>query len=64
MDETLTQHCMLCGECIIDYRGAMVPAGQGPISGWESGEIYVSNTNNPKIYMKQQPCECEIKKCQ
>ncbi len=45
------QRCVLCGEIISDYRGAMVEAGSGPLKGFEEGKtICISELKNPQIF--------------
>lgn len=47
----LIQHCVICGEVIADYRGAMVhPAPTGPIQGWAEGNLFISVATNPTTF--------------
>jgi len=44
------QRCVICGEVVNDYRGAMWPAGQEAPTGFPKGDIYVSAQGNPKMF--------------
>lgn len=58
------QMCVICGEILTDYRGAMVPKGSAPLTGFPSGDIYVSKgsptisqTSNPSPEYKVENCK-------
>ncbi len=54
MDETQVQRCVLCGQVISDYRGAMVPDGMQMPKGFASGDVYVRE-GNPRMTQTDAP---------
>lgn len=64
MDETMVQHCIVCGEVINDYRNAMWPIDQGPPTGYSTGSVYISG-KNPTVFVTTRPNRIEdvIQKC-
>jgi hypothetical protein len=54
MTEEGIQGCVICGEIITDYRGAMVPEGTPPLRGFDAGDIYVLK-GNPTITQTGEP---------
>jgi len=61
----LVQRCVLCGQIICDYRGAMVyPPSAEPPKGWEPGEIFISVKTNPTHIVSQVFDEDEVESCQ
>lgn len=63
MDESLVQRCLICGEAISDYTNTMQPYGTPAPKGFAAGNIYISNTNNPRISTIEEPTEYEIENC-
>ncbi len=49
MDESMVQNCVLCGETICDYRGAVWPIEQSSPKGWGSGDVFLSVKKNPTM---------------
>lgn len=47
MDESMFQHCVMCGEIITDYRNSLW-TGEAP-KGWAAGEVYIRN-GEPKFF--------------
>ena len=64
MDESMVQNCIFCGETISDYRNTMQPIGQPAPRGFPLGDVFVSDTKNPKIFVRELPAEDEFEKCQ
>jgi len=48
MDHEGVQLCTRCGYVLTDYRGAMAPEGQEPLSGWAPGAHIEVITGNPR----------------
>lgn len=48
LDHEGLQRCTRCGYILTDYRGAMVPIDQPPLSGWEAGASIEVITGNPR----------------
>ncbi len=44
------QFCLICGEVICDYRGAVYPADCPPPSGFAEGELYVQGINPTSFF--------------
>jgi hypothetical protein len=55
------QRCERCGAILTDYRGAMVPDGQGPLGGgWAVGAHVEVLTGNPKYSgLTDDAADCE-----
>lgn len=49
MDESMVQHCILCGVIISDYRDAMYPSWQEPPKGFATGNVFVFKGNPTTI---------------
>lgn len=52
MDESMIQHCVICGDVISDYSNAMWPIDTDRPKGFPAGFVYISNTQ-PKILTRQ-----------
>jgi len=61
--ETMTQHCILCGECICDYSNACWPAGQPPPQGWPAGDLYIEGKNPEMLYNDAPPTGTPVTNC-
>ncbi len=48
LDADGVQRCTRCDYILTDYRGAMVPEGQEPLSGWAVGASIEVLTGNPR----------------
>ena len=53
MDESMVQNCVLCGECISDYRNAMWPQNQKPPTGWPAGAVFVLKQGSVTNYISE-----------
>lgn len=65
--EERTQRCIICGEVIHNYQGAMYAPNEdgSPVieRGWQEGEFYMSLNTNPTHMMSMKPGEGEIINC-
>lgn len=65
-EEGKIQRCIICGEIIHDYRGAMyAPEEDGSIiesKGWAEGDFYMS-TGNPSYMTSREPDTANIILC-
>jgi hypothetical protein len=44
------QRCLRCGVILTDYRYAMVPSDQGPLTGWAPGASIEVIDGNPMVF--------------
>lgn len=53
--ENRMQFCLICGECICDYRRVAVPLNEDgsmpEINGWAEGELFIQG-KNPSSYFQ------------
>lgn len=63
MDESMIQRCLICGTEVSNYRGMMQEAGSPPPRGFAAGEVWVSNTRNPRITTIEETTDCETENC-
>lgn len=59
--ENFQQFCIMCGECIFDYRNAAWEQGHEP-SGWAEGELYLVG-KNPQVFLSTPPDDRETINC-
>lgn len=61
------QSCIICGEIIHDYRGAMYsPNSDGsPVveKGWQEGDFFISNDTWPQFMSSLEPSGVDIYNC-
>lgn len=62
-ESTLMQSCIICGELITDNRNCAWPTGQEPPKGFNEGEVYISNSNFPKIFLASKPEDEIVENC-
>lgn len=53
------QHCVVCGLVLMDYRQAMVPAGDTLPTGWAEGPVYVCGN----FWTSEAPRNVTINEC-
>ena len=58
------QRCVICGFVIADYRHTMVEEGSPPLRGWQEGEVFVSDSSNPKVFTTMLPPEEVFVNCE
>lgn len=60
----MKQNCVICGLEICNYEHAMWEQGSNPPQGWPAGEVYISSSRNPTIFLTTEPAGEIIVDCE
>lgn len=63
MDASMVQRCLICGTVINDYRNLVQASGSPVPKEYAAGEVFISDTNNPRISTIQEPTDYFIEDC-